>query len=70
MDEIIREPLGAAHADPMAAFPYIKDAILRIWHTKRAPLPVKGFLGWQGLSWVLRYRLEVHTSTSLQYVLS
>ena len=39
MDEIIREPLGGAHADPMAAFPYIKDAILKIWHTKCAALP-------------------------------
>ena len=39
MDEIIREPLGGAHADPMAAFPYIKDAILKIWHTKYAALP-------------------------------
>jgi len=31
MDEIIPEPAGGAHADPMAAFPAIKDAILRNW---------------------------------------
>jgi len=29
MDEKIPEPLGAAHTDPMAAFPAIKDAIMR-----------------------------------------
>ncbi|KAK9834157.1 hypothetical protein WJX81_003572 [Elliptochloris bilobata] len=34
MDEIVREPLGGAHADPMGSFPYIKDAILNIWNTK------------------------------------
>jgi hypothetical protein len=28
-DEKIPEPLGAAHTDPMAAFPAIKEAILR-----------------------------------------
>ena len=44
MDEIIREPLGGAHADPMAAFPYIKDAILKIWHNKCAALP--DAVGW------------------------
>jgi len=37
MDEIVREPLGGAHADPMGAFPYIKDAVMNIWHTKCAP---------------------------------
>ena len=31
MDEIIPEPPGGAHADPMAAFPAIKDAINRNW---------------------------------------
>jgi acetyl-CoA carboxylase carboxyl transferase subunit alpha len=31
MDEIIPEPAGGAHANPMAAFPAIKDAILRNW---------------------------------------
>lgn len=29
MDETIPEPLGAAHSDPMAAFPAVKEAILR-----------------------------------------
>lgn len=29
MDESIPEPLGAAHSDPMSAFPAIKEAILR-----------------------------------------
>lgn len=29
MDEVIPEPLGAAHSDPMAAFPAVKDAIMR-----------------------------------------
>ena len=29
MDEAIPEPLGAAHSDPMSAFPAIKEAILR-----------------------------------------
>jgi acetyl-CoA carboxylase carboxyl transferase subunit alpha len=28
MDEVIPEPLGGAHADPVAAFPAIKDAIM------------------------------------------
>jgi acetyl-CoA carboxylase carboxyl transferase subunit alpha len=29
MDEAVPEPLGAAHADPMAAFPAVREAILR-----------------------------------------
>ena len=29
MDEKIPEPLGAAHTDPMSAFPAIKEAIMR-----------------------------------------
>mmetsp|Transcript_31817 Transcript_31817/g.70685 ORF Transcript_31817/g.70685 Transcript_31817/m.70685 type:complete len:500 (-) Transcript_31817:1816-3315(-) len=28
MDEIVPEPLGGAHADPVSAFPYIKQALL------------------------------------------
>lgn len=32
MDEIIPEPLGGAHSDPMGAFPAIKDAIMRNYH--------------------------------------
>lgn len=32
MDEAIPEPLGAAHSDPMGAFPAVKEAILRTWH--------------------------------------
>jgi hypothetical protein len=31
MDEIIPEPLGGAHSDPMAAFPYIKEAIMKTY---------------------------------------
>ena len=34
MDEIVPEPLGAAHADPMAAFPAIKKAILDVYRGK------------------------------------
>ena len=37
MDEIIPEPLGGAHSDPMASFPYIKEALLNIYNTKWAP---------------------------------
>ena len=33
MDESIPEPLGAAHSDPMAAFPAIKEAIMRNYRT-------------------------------------
>lgn len=29
MDEIISEPLGGAHSDPVSAFPFIREAILR-----------------------------------------
>lgn len=29
MDEIVPEPLGGAHADPVATFPHIKEALLR-----------------------------------------
>ena len=29
MDESIPEPLGAAHTDPMGAFPAVREAILR-----------------------------------------
>jgi hypothetical protein len=28
MDEVIPEPLGGAHSDPVAAFPHIKSAIM------------------------------------------
>ena len=39
MDEIIPEPLGGAHSDPMAAFPAIKDAIINTYHQcARSPL--------------------------------
>lgn len=31
MDEIVPEPLGAAHTDPMGAFPAVREAILRHW---------------------------------------
>ena len=37
MDEIIPEPLGGAHSDPMAAFPAIKDAIMNTYHQYAAP---------------------------------
>ena len=40
MDEIIPEPLGGAHSDPMAAFPAVKDAIMRTYHQcARSPPP-------------------------------
>ena len=29
MDEIVPEPLGGAHADPMGAFPFIREAVTR-----------------------------------------
>ncbi len=31
MDTVIPEPLGGAHADPLAAFPRIKEAILNTY---------------------------------------
>lgn len=31
MDETIPEPLGAAHTDPMAAFPAVREAIWKTW---------------------------------------
>lgn len=31
MDEIVPEPAGGAHADPMGCFPAIKDALVRNW---------------------------------------
>ncbi len=31
MDEIIPEPPGGAHANPMAAFPAVKDSIVANW---------------------------------------
>ena len=34
MDDIIPEPLGGAHSDPMASFPAIKDAIMNIYKNK------------------------------------
>ena len=34
MDDIIPEPLGGAHSDPMASFPAIKDAIMDIYKNK------------------------------------
>ena len=34
MEEIIEEPLGGAHTEPMASFPAVKDAIMNIYKTK------------------------------------
>lgn len=31
MDHIVPEPLGGAHADPLSAFPLIKETILNIY---------------------------------------
>lgn len=31
MDEIVPEPLGGAHADPVSAFPMIKESILKVY---------------------------------------
>ena len=36
MDDVISEPLGGAHSDPMASFPSIKDAIMNVYHNKCA----------------------------------
>lgn len=32
MDEIVPEPLGGAHADPVSAFPYIKDQLMATYN--------------------------------------
>lgn len=37
MDDIITEPLGGAHAEPMGSFPAIKQSIMDIYYTKRVP---------------------------------
>ncbi len=34
MDDVIPEPLGGAHSDPMGCFPAIKDAIMDIYKNK------------------------------------
>lgn len=34
MEDIIEEPLGGAHTEPMASFPAIKDKIMDIYTTK------------------------------------
>ena len=34
MDDIIKEPLGGAHADPMGSFPAIKAALMQAYHTR------------------------------------
>jgi hypothetical protein len=31
MDEIVTEPLGGAHADPVSAFPFIKEALMSVY---------------------------------------
>ena len=49
MDEIIPEPLGGAHSDPMASFPYIKEAILNVYNNQWAPY----------LPWSCIYMLEM-----------
>lgn len=36
MDDIITEPLGGAHAEPMGSFPAIKQSIMDIYYTKYA----------------------------------
>ena len=66
MDEIIPEPLGGAHSDPMASFPYIKEAILNVYNNQcaprssssqrcmRAPLPVRCQVG---AAWPLELRM-------------
>ena len=35
-DDVIPEPLGGAHSDPMASFPAVKDAIMNVYHDKCA----------------------------------
>ncbi len=39
MDDVIPEPLGGAHSDPMGCFPAIKDAIMDIYKNKCALPP-------------------------------
>lgn len=39
MDNIIPEPLGGAHSDPMGSFPAIKEAVMGIYNSKCAPCP-------------------------------
>jgi hypothetical protein len=34
MDDIITEPLGGAHAEPMGSFPAIKESIMDIYYRK------------------------------------
>lgn len=34
MDDVIPEPLGGAHSDPMASFPAIKESIMDVYHNK------------------------------------
>ena len=41
MDEIVPEPLGAAHTDPMGAFPAVREAILRHWRELQPLSPVQ-----------------------------
>ena len=36
MDDVIPEPLGGAHSDPMASFPAIKESIMNVYHNKCA----------------------------------
>ena len=38
MDDIIEEPLGGAHSDPVGSFPAIKAALMDIYHNKCASL--------------------------------
>lgn len=38
VDEIVPEPLGGAHSDPMAAFPAVKEAIVR-WFKHYKDMP-------------------------------
>lgn len=34
MDDVIPEPLGGAHSDPMGCFPAIKEGIMNIYNNK------------------------------------
>ena len=34
MDDMIKEPLGGAHAEPVASFPAIKESIMNIYYEK------------------------------------
>ena len=54
MDEIVPEPLGGAHSDPMSSFTYIKHALLANFNRRaNCQLQVVALLGaaWGDKGW-------------------